>query len=199
MYLGKEYDGEILLNGSVIVCDPAYISEDWGTIHLELLPGSYRCYKQKYLNDTLQNPLISDLYICHKDYDAEAFDLLDSMVSVDSGQCGIFDSKMVIPKGICTIEQIPNPDYIPFKNSPYYIDDEELYYQQRALYAQDALISPEFLERKTAKRIEGHGYISSSGFGDGIYNCLVGKVDEKIVSVRVSFIPTDEEFHLWNS
>ena len=37
------------------------------------------------------------------------------------------------------------------------------------------------------------GIVSSSGYGDGLYHLMIGKVDDKIVGFEIIFITEDEE------
>ena len=55
-------------------------------------------------------------------------------------------------------------------------------------------VSREKIYRSTGNTIDGRGFVSSSGYGDGGYVCYTSKNKEsKINAIRIEFIPDDEE------
>ena len=48
----------------------------------------------------------------------------------------------------------------------------------------------EFLDGNT---VDGLGFVSSSGYGDGCYDCWVAERDGKVVAIRVEYITEDDE------
>jgi len=104
-------------------------------------------------------------HICSNDWQAEKF-----TVGVDSGQVGIFDE----------------PQYHGGDDD---FDDENGWYR---MCCNHTLGEIKYATCKIAGTIAG-GVVSSSGYGDGCYECSTIKVDDKIVAVRIDFGLEEED------
>lgn len=136
--LEKENVGTVELRDKVRVSDPCYDMDTWCAGTLEnVLQGKYQCFYQKV--DTGDWGIrVASIEVRHENYlDIESTELQDIDVGVDSGQAGIYDLDYFIKARedkngedtwydkICdsTSRYINNPDYIPFKRSPYWKDE----------------------------------------------------------------------------
>lgn len=140
----------------------------------DVLPGTYKA-SVELMNERLTNwgSRNSVLFIVHKDYEGKLNDVpfqeLDIDVGVDSGQAGFYDLEIFKAAKIIDNEG-------GHGNEPWYDSNCRL-----------TLDKPE-----QAGVIIG-GCVSSSGYGDGGYDCHVQKVDGKIVSAKIVFIDENED------
>jgi len=135
-----------------------------------------------------------------------ALELEDFEVGVDSGQAGIFDYEYYAKYHmdaterphvdddwydmVCglTYTHTPNPDYEKFhwENT----DDSTLDAYEDYL---ESIKSRKYLSKLDGNTTDDFGLVSSSGYGDGGYNCWTARnEDGKIVSIRVEFISEDD-------
>ncbi len=208
--------GIITLGNKVMVSDPCYGLNTWcqGVIE-NVLPGNYDC-NVEYKDEGDWGIRVSAIEVTHIDYDRcmfdeerEAFD-----VGVDSGQAGIFDydyyvkfhsDQSVRPHvdddwydkcGGLTYYHEKNPNYEPFDWVKYKdCDADELHKAFTEYNSSDR--SMRYFGRLDGNTIDGLGLVSSSGFGDGGYECWTCKNDDgKVISIRVEFI-TDRYDDEW--
>jgi hypothetical protein len=97
----------------------------------------------------------------------------DFYISVDSGQAGIYD-----------IATFRKDDVISTTPNFSYMEDEE----GEKWYAANCDIT---LSEESAGVLTG-GVVSSTGYGDGLYDCYLFQRDEEVLGVRLVFI-NDEE------
>lgn len=160
---------------------------------------------------------ISDLYLYHKDYqDVEPVDIIDKCIGIDSGQCGIYDyqyfdrikkDKELSEKWLLKIDESTtirseNKHFMPYEKSFYKNIETELDENSdlspRDVYESNAIRNSPFITTRTATILDENAVLVASGFGNGLYTCLIGRnKDGIIVSVRVVFIPDEEEEKTW--
>ena len=208
-----------LTSNQLRVTDPCYTKGTWCAGVLEnILPGSWIAEKVIASNQETGGwgDRIAELCIWHGDYigNVDAHELTEIHVGVDSGQAGFFDESQY-PEGetgeymdldtfygkVCegtkgeyriTVEQM--------------FDEETVQYMIES-YAKDGKTLPEtsieHMRTATRTRSEpdylgianvGFGVATHSGYGDGGYNCYVGRNDKgEIVAARIVFISDDED------
>lgn len=169
-----EYKGDIMLGAEVVVSDPCYGLGTWcqGVIN-NVAPGTYQC-NVEYYNDALWGTRVSAIEVINESYYFNEIDYLEVNfeVGVDSGQAGIFDYS-------------------------YYEENHKKNNNGRVLNENwyDRVCSLTNTNNKlTGNTIDGLGFVSSSGYGDGSYYCYVAHdIDENVIAIRVEFIDPDEE------
>lgn len=164
--LRAETRGSIALVNCARISDPTY---DPNTSHagtLEVKTGEYNCYVT--INDFGEyGERIMGITVIHNEYDNPDFkeSWIASKVTagVDSAQCGIFDS-----------------EYFERHQE----DDEWQMIVYNKTHTENGF---------DAGIVDGQCLVSSSGFGDGAYNCFVKyNEDGAIVAINVQFISMDE-------
>ena len=161
----------IKLGNKVMVSDPCYGLGTWCQGVLDgVLPGNYN-YDVEYSDEGFWGVRVGAIEVRHQDYnDAVPVDLEKFEIGVDSGQAGIFDYEYYA-KYHDDCEVCPH------------VDDD--WYDR---------VGDITLSRLSAGSIDGYGFVSSSGFGDGIYNCWTAREENGyIVAIRVEFITEDDE------
>lgn len=162
--------GFIILGGKVMVSDPCYEMGVWcqGVID-NMLKGIYKCDLE--MCDGVWGPRVSAIQVTHVDY-ANKFLAYNCEfnICVDSGQAGIFD-------------------YGYYEKHHNGKTDDEWY---------DAICDKTISMHNGTELLDGNtvdelGFVSSSGYGDGSYDCWVAEHDGKVVAIRVEFITEDEE------
>jgi hypothetical protein len=157
-YFPKEKMGQITLSGKLRITDPCYEPDTWCAGLLNVKPGQYDCYQykhnhiwepfregDKYSNDTR----VGAIEIRHKSANKPVFNQrLDNSIGVDSGQAGFFDQAY----------------YDEMKTG-----DEETWYDRVC----GVTYNPK--DERRAGTIDNKGFVSSSGYGDGGYDCFVSK------------------------
>jgi hypothetical protein len=163
--------GTIKLGDKVMVSDPCYGLNTWCQGVLEnVLPGNYDC-KVEYSDEGAWGVRVSAIEVTHQDYDVViSLDPEDFEVGVDSGQAGIFDYGYY-------------KKHHTDRNERNHVDDD-WYYKVCTIT----------LSREAAGGVDGLGFVSSSGYGDGGYTCWTTKNEEgKIVAIRIEFITEEYE------
>lgn len=163
---------QIQLGEKVMVSDPCYGLNTWCQGVLEnVLPGKYNC-NIEYSDEGAWGMRVSAIEVVHKDYErpkefqAELFE-----VGVDSGQAGIFDYDYYVKY------HTNNKDWP-------HVDDD--WYEKVCHLTYD--------NKFTGNIVDNFGLVSSSGFGDGGYDCWTSKnEDGQIIAIRVEFIPIYDE------
>ena len=154
---------------------------------------------------------VSAIEVVHKDYERpEEFQAELFEVGVDSGQAGIFDYDYYVQYHtnnkdwphvdddwygkVCrlTYEKITNPNYEAFNwDVPNESNADKMKRYEEHTHSDKYW---PYIERLTGNTIDNLGLVSSSGFGDGGYDCWTSKnEDGKIIAIRVEFIPVYDE------
>lgn len=210
-----ENKGIITLGAKVMVSDPCYGLGTWCQGVLEnVLPGQYDC-NVEYSDEGTWGTRVSAIEVTHVNYKT-SFLLLqteDFEVGVDSGQAGIFDYEYYAKYHMDATERphvnddwydmvcdlthtnVKNPDYEEFywENTADTVENLLARFKAFEEYRQ-SIKSEKYLYKLDGNTIDDSGFVSSSGYGDGGYNCFTAKnSDEKIVSIRVEFIGEYDE------
>ena len=210
-----ENKGTIILGEKVMVSDPCYGLGTWCQGILEnVLPGMYNC-SVEYSDEGDWGVRVSAIEVIHESckckfiqFEHEEFD-----VGVDSGQAGIFDYEYYAKYHkdsterehvdddwydmVCdlTHTNVENPEYEEFCYK--FTDDsiEGLKEKFEAFFEyKESIKSVKYLHKCDGNTTDGLGLVSSSGYGDGGYNCWTAKNEnDKIVAIRVEFITEDDE------
>jgi len=203
-----ENKGIITLGEKVMVSDPCYGLGTWcqGVLG-NVLPGQYDC-NVEYSDEGTWGTRVSAIEVTHVNYKTGSLllQMEDFEVGVDSGQAGIFDYEYYAKYHmdaterphvdddwydmVCglTYTHTPNPDYEKFhwENT----DDSTLDAYEDYL---ESIKSRKYLSKLDGNTTDDFGLVSSSGYGDGGYNCWTARnEDGKIVSIRVEFIREDD-------
>ena len=156
---------QIKLKNKVMISDPCYGLNTWCQGVIEgVLPGNYNC-KAKFNNEVCWGDRVAAIEVCHEDYKSPQYEptLLD--IGVDSGQAGIFDYEYY-------------KKYHTGASERNHIDNQ--WYDEVC----DITVSAE-----QCGIIEDKGFVSSSGYGDGSYECYVAKNHkDEIIAIRIVFI-----------
>lgn len=163
----KEFRGRIKLGTEVRVSDPCYSMNVWcaGTIS-NIKQGIYNCYVT-FVDKGEWGVRVSAIELWHQNFDNSSIerpmDKVDFEVGVDSGQAGIFDLNYYI------------------KNHP--ISNEWYDKVRKCTFSKGKL---------DANTMDNKCFVSSSGYGDGGYDCYTAQVNGKIVAIKIEFISDDE-------
>jgi len=165
----------IKLTEEVIVSDPCYTIPTWCQIKLNnVLPGDYHPFVQKSTEFGWGNRC-HRLGVIHNDYIANhklSWRVNPGEVRVDSGQAGIFCKTGYRNDELA--ESITTPEI----NFDITRDGEgDVWYEKMCKFT---LSDKQWGSYDT-------GVVSSSGIGDGGYDCLVAKVNGKIVGICINF------------
>jgi len=165
----------IKLTEEVIVSDPCYTIPTWCQIKLNnVLPGDYHPFVQKSTEFGWGNRC-HRLGVIHNDYIANhklSWRVNPGEVGVDSGQAGIFCKTGYRNDELA--ESITTPEI----NFDITRDGEgDVWYEKMCKFT---LSDKQWGSYDT-------GVVSSSGIGDGGYDCLVAKVNGKIVGICINF------------
>ena len=165
-----ENKGTITLGEKVMVSDPCYGLGTWCQGVLEnVLPGVYDC-SVEYSDEGDWGIRVVAIEVTHKSCRGKfiVLDLEDFEVGVDSGQAGIFDYEYYAK-------------YHKDSTESEHVDDD--WYDMVC----------DLTHKNNGNTTHCLGLVSSSGFGDGGYNCWTYKnEDGKIVAIRVEFITEDD-------
>lgn len=210
-----ENKGIITLGEKVMVSDPCYGLGTWCQGVLEnVLPGKYDC-NVEYSDEGDWGTRVSAIEVTHVDYDRCVFseELEKFEVGVDSGQAGIFDYEYYAKYHMDATERphvddnwydrvydltythTPNPYYEEFhwENTNDSIENLLAKFHARVEYM-ESIKSQKYLPKLDGNTIDGLGFVSSSGYGDGGYGCWTCRnEDGKVVSIRVEFINEDDD------
>lgn len=203
-----ENRGTIDLGAKVMVSDPCYGLGTWCQGIIEnVLPGRYNCFVE-FVDEDDWGIRVSAIEVAHVDYNRnelpeqrEKFE-----VGVDSGQAGIFDynyytnrhsdasqSKHVDEEwyGRCcdkTYHHVKNPEYKPF-DCKVSMDEDPLQHIKEWDAYMDSIQSQRYISKLDGDTIDSLGLVSSSGYGDGGYDCYTYRnADGNVVAIRVEFI-----------
>ena len=162
--------GTIKLGDKVMVSDPCYGLNTWCQGVLEnVLPGIYDCYVE-YSDEGVWGVRSASIEVIHQDCENPQFEAEDFEVGVDSGQAGIFDYDHYAR-------------YHSDRLESEHVDDD--WYEK---------VCGITLSKEQAGIVDGVGFVSSSGYGDGGYVCRTAKDENgRIVAIRVDFIEENED------
>ena len=205
-----ENRGIITLGDKVMVSDPCYGLNTWCQGIVEnVLNGEYEC-KVGFSDEGDWGTRVADIEVVHKDYIGQFLDYHaeDFEVGVDSGQAGIFDytyyEKYHMDRNewphvddnwyakVCELTYVreKNPAYESFKCDFY----DEDYTSKLDAYLDDWKRNSPYITYFDGNTIDGLGFVSSSGYGDGGYTCLTAKNDDgKVIAIRVEYIGEDDD------
>lgn len=201
--------GFIALDDKVMVSDPCYGMNTWcqGVVD-NVLKGNYKCTVETS-DEGEWGRRVSAIEVVHEDYVKKFLEYSKENfeVGVDSGQAGIFDYEYYKKYHsddneaeqvdndwywrVCEITEsrIKNPNYEEFdyeKHKDDFIEAHVEYMQSNKSYP--------YLTINDGNTIDGFGFASSSGYGDGGYCCWTAHNEEgKIVAIRVEYITEDDE------
>ena len=161
-----------MVSDRMVVSDPCYDADLWCRGELEnVLPGIWQAYAVKRDKGEWGSRVVR-LVAVHREYADKcetAAELATFEVGVDSGQAGLFDCLHYRDDTVAV--EHPN---VSRK------DAGKLWYMQCCCQT---------LTREAAGVLP-YGVVASSGYGDGFYDCFVGRnCDGKIVRVEIEFIP----------
>lgn len=210
-----------ITSGRIRVTDPCYTKDTWCSGVLEnCLTGNWKASKLVYGNELTGGwgNRIAELQIWHEDYlGGECYENSGIDVGVDSGQAGFFDDALY-PDGETGEYGDLNTFYgkvcdgtageAKIYEEPLYND--ETISKIEEIYKSDGKFSDENISKlienmKTAmvkrERHEylgianvGFGVASSSGYGDGGYDCFIRRDHEgRIVAAKIVFIGDESE------
>jgi hypothetical protein len=169
---------KIKLGSEVICIDPCYDDAALG-VKLSVIPGSYYCYVSR-----AEDERIASISVRHVDHTDVAIDLeytpsgidTNSYVGVDSGQAGIIDFESWQSKvGQSKDESVT-----------------ESWYRQACFHTLSRLQYGIMNDGDRNWRDAAHGFVSSSGYGDGCYRVYVAKNGSDIVGIRIESIYPDK-------
>lgn len=203
-----------------MISDPCYDTDTWCNGDLkDVLPGTWRT-KAIYLYDRCTDLIAYHKDVPEPTFDQ--YEKTDIVVGVDSGQAGIYDykhfskmcknekwyesicthqSSMVMP--LSPLEQRcvnDNKDLLPFHE----VSESRLeeFFNLRPIakikYGIDILdfnLCPNNLKVGFVEKLstDKHSVVSSSGYGDGSYDCYVAKnQNDEIIAIRINYITPKE-------
>lgn len=173
---------EFNLGPEVVVSDPCYTIPTWcQAIVSNVLPGTY-IPEVGYSDEGDWGMRVANLSATHKDF----FDkpgLIEwsehpAVIGVDSGQCGIFDKTY----------------YRDDKHSESYGIDrmwEEDWNEKDGDDWYQRMCTLTSSEEQCGSSPDG--IVSSSGYGDGSYTLLVGKIEDQVVAFHIVYIGSEED------
>lgn len=185
---------EFNLGSKVVVSDPCYVLPTWcHAVITGVLPGKYIGEVTKTDGTDGWGIRVATLSATHEDY-VDRFGFLDweqwkGSIGVDSGQCGIFDfehyrkDKRSDTYGLPLIWGGKNDD-----------EDGHLWYERMCsltLSKGDGGVSDDDWG------ITPDGVVSSTGYGNGSYTLMLGKVEEQVVAFEIIYIGSEDEEDPW--
>lgn len=211
-----------LTSNQLRVTDPCYSKGTWCAGVLDnVLPGPWVAEKVVASNEETRGwgNRIAELRIWHSDYihRLDANELTEIHVGVDSGQAGFFDESHY-PEGDTGEYLDLNTFYgkvckgtagnETMWEEPLYTEEviqhiETIYMEVKEISDEEVRAAVDSLRTATRIRSEpdylgianvGFGVATHSGYGDGGYDCYVGRNDKgDIVAARIVFIAPEEE------
>lgn len=182
------FQGKLEITDKVLLTDPCYDLGTWCTGEAELPKGTYNCYSRTC------DGRVSSIFILKEDFDklqqlyiVDLDNPIDNL-GVDSGQLGIFNkskynkavSKEVFEKSL--EKEFPYEDWKRLWDDNK--SDVDKFYECCCNHT---------LTKNKCGIIEGVGFVSSSGYGDGSYVAFyLTDFNEHKVGLQVIFIDEDE-------
>lgn len=196
-----------------MVSDPCYGMNTWcqGAIN-NVLKGNYKCTVETSDEDAWGRR-VSAIQVVHADYMNKFLEYSKEsfVVGVDSGQAGIFDYEYYKKYHsddnetehvnddwywrVCelTTTTKKNPNYVAFVFD-YNAEDMAEQLKKYREWSNNTKVSWQTIQINDGNTIDGLGFASSSGYGDGSYCCWTAHNEEgKIVAIRVEYITEDDE------
>ncbi len=165
----------IKLSDIVMVSDPCYKVPTWCQKKLtNVLHGEYKIFFYKSLLASW-GKVNSYLGVVHSEFVNEnlSWRILNENIGVDSGQAGIFSYSSYRNDDIVDSMIMPESD---FTLNSY----ENIGYRWYEAMCKLTLTTENYGSYET-------GVLSTSGFGDGAYRCLVAKKNKMIVGICIDF------------
>lgn len=175
--LTKEFE---VVSGKVRITDPCYDAGTWCSTEVEKVKnGKWNAFVTKS-DEGDWGMRCAVLEVWHSDYKKEVviFDnmkFIDADIGVDSGQCGIFDSKFY------KNEEVAKKFYDGVTTNPF--DKDDLWY---------SMSCDQTLGEEQWGAIP-YGAVSSSGYGDGSYQAFKTVIGGEIVAIKIVFIGDEED------
>lgn len=175
---------EFQVTGKINITDPCYDTKTWcGIYGLKAKPGTW-VGDAKETNAGDWGDRVAELTVRHKDYtiDEGEWVEIEGTVGVDSGQAGVFDSS-IYPEGE------NNGD----------ADDNKSFYGRACRETCSSFDKEHQVWKKEQGLPEGYGvvdgggFVSVSGYGDGSYTAWGIYRDDLLVAVQIVFIDFEEE------
>lgn len=177
-------------SGKFIVSDPCYKKGEWcmGTLE-NVKKGEWRSFLNISDEGDWGNR-VAELIVVHENIsfneDTLLWSLTDINVGVDSGQAGIFDDATYRQDSV--IENEPVFSFYHKKKENGSLENGDRWYAACC----DKTID-QTKNVLTGGIITG-GAVSSSGYGDGLYDCFISTDDNKeIIAVKIAFILENDE------
>ena len=161
--VGKNYIGELRLDGKVDITDPCYDKGTWCRMSSECVPGYYTGYA--YVIDEGEFGMrVAKIEIVKDDIECYDYELIGD-IGVDAGMAGFFRDK----------PDYPGDEWIKFLVWSGVFKADETYNYDKEFYAID------------------YGIFSSSGYGDGGYYVYANKERTAFMIEFISEDDEDEE------
>ena len=180
--------GKLEVNDTLLLTDPCYDKGTRCTEKVELPHGTYSCFSEE------KDGRVSQIFIV-LDEDLDVSELrageANGELGVDSGQLGIFNiSKYRESVSKEVFEDSTKGDF-PYEDWKRTYDENES--DEAKFYK---CCCNHTLSKQKCGVIEGVGFVSSSGYGDGCYQfrILAHPTQDRVVGLVVDFISDDEEF-----
>lgn len=178
------------LGSEVVVSDPCYVLPTWcQAVITGVLPGKYIPEVGKTDGADGWGVRISRLSAIHEDFFNKVglieWEESPADIGVDSGQCGIFDKKYY--RDDKHSESYGLPMIWGGTNGS---DDGDLWYERMCsltLGKSDGGVSEDDCGSTP------DGVVSSSGYGDGSYTLMIGKIEDDIVAFEIIYIGSEDE------
>jgi hypothetical protein len=164
----------IVLQEEVIVSDPCYTIPTWCQIKLKsVLPGPYKTFVDKS-NSFGWGMRCHRLGVVHTDYVGQelSWRIIPGNVGVDSGQAGIFSLEGYRNDELAESITTPDSKFIISRDG-----EGDAWYEKMCKFTLD--------EQQWGSY--DTGVVSSSGIGDGGYDCLVARHKGKIVGICINY------------
>lgn len=165
-----------MISDRMAVSDPCYDAEVWCRGELkDVLPGMWEAsvIKRDEGEWGMRAARLIAVHVDYADSDVEPMTRAPFEVGVDSGQAGLFDARHYRDDAV-----VAEPDTAVNGGNP-----GALWYMRCC----------HLTLTKLAAGVMPYGVVSSSGFGDGSYDCFYGRNSEgKIVRVELEFIPEED-------
>jgi hypothetical protein len=178
---------EFNLGTKVVVSDPCYDIPTWcQAILTGVLPGKYLADVVKSDGSDGWGIRVASLNATHEDFFDKMglihWDVSPADIGVDSGQCGIFNFDQFR-------NDIASDAYgLPLVFGGRKDSDGDLWYERMCsltLSTEDGGVSDDDWGGTP------DGVVSSSGYGDGSYTLMIGKIENDIVAFEIVYIGSD--------
>ena len=161
-------------SGELVISDPCYDEGIWCSGVVDARRGRWLA-QVEVSDEGSWGKRVALLRAMHEDCrDIMPLDPVGFEVGVDSGQAGVFD-KSLFKRASAVPED--------FKHHTGAICPDEPWY---------SYICDHTLREGVGAAVVNGGVVSSSGFGDGGYVCLVAKQDGDVVALEIRFITEDD-------